>query len=174
MSKLLDRLKQGLRNLGRGQTATRPVPPQTVHAREDAPRDTRLRSELDAAPAGQRQPAGAPAPRPAKKSTKKAALANAHRQPATRATSTIWGPAPGAAASLFEVAPPSSSGIVLTGSIFALAPDSAPPSPQQGHGTALQSGSLLGASAADPSPGASLFGPAPSLTPGDDSNERLF
>jgi len=131
MNKLLERLKQGLRSIGRGHSDGHDVS-RANHAVSDRERDTRLRTELDDARSSlDKRPApSVPSPSLSTSRTRKAVLSKALRTSGLQNAMIIWGPAPTSRSSLFHDSEASAPARALTGSTFVPVP---PPATAEPH-----------------------------------------
>ena len=174
MGKLLERLKQGLRNVGRAQAALQ-ASAQTgldVSAREPG---ARQRTELDStrmpSVQGTVPPAQAPAPQSTR--TRKATLSKARRASKPQCALSIWGTPAALRTSLFDDAPSPGPAPLFSGSTIGSEPACARPAAQFSPVTFLQGVSPLGPAADVAHPTMRIDGAAP-LTPEDDRPERPF
>jgi hypothetical protein len=177
MNKLLDRIKQGLRNIGRGsveRAARRPATP----SEEEAVPEQRMRTELDAAhtltrPHAPVQPL-VQAHQPTSVRLRKATLSKARRTGPSQNAPSIWGAASSPAGDgLFGT--PAEPAPLLSGAALAVhhSPDGEPQRPRNTGGF-LEGAPPFGRPSDAPTPGDTLFGPAPSLAPSDEPKDRLF
>lgn len=173
MNKLLERLKQGLRSIGRGHSDGHDVS-RANHAVSDRERDTRLRTELDDAPSSlDRRPApSVPSPSLSTSRSRKAVLSKARRTWPQNAM-TIWGLAPTSRTSLFDDSGASAPAPVMTGSTFAPLPLPANAGPRRSPLELLDDAIPF-----DESPDAA-HAPSPAnaahpFTPDDNRIDRLF
>ncbi|MBK9684496.1 MAG: hypothetical protein IPO59_14890 [Betaproteobacteria bacterium] len=174
MGKLLERLKQGLRNVGRAQAVLQ-VRAQTdldVGARESG---ARQRTELDStrmpSVQGTVPPAQAPAPQSTR--TRKATLSKARRASKPQCALSIWGTPAAPRTSLFDDAPSPGPAPLFSGSTIGSEPACARPAAQFSPVTFLQGAAPLGPAADAAHPTMRIDGAAP-LTPEDDRPERPF
>jgi len=174
MNKLLERLKQGLRSIGRGHSYGRDVS-RPNHAGNDGGRDTRLRTELDDAPSplDKRPAPTAPSPNLSTSRTRKAVLSKARRTSGPQNAMTIWGPAPTSPASLFDDSRASAPAPLLTGSTFVPLPPPAKAGPRRSPLGLFEVAVPFGASAAAAKASSPLDAANP-FTPDDDGIDRLF
>jgi len=176
MGKLLDRIKQGLRNIGRGNVehaARRPA----SHSEQEAVPEQRMRTELDAAngPTKPRAPVQplVQAHQPNSVRLRKATLSKARRTGPSQNAPSIWGAASPAVDGLFgttaEPAP------LLSGPALAVhqSTDGEPQRPCNAGGI-LEGAPPFGRPADSANPSDTLFGPAASLAPGDEPKDWLF
>ena len=174
MGKLLERLKQGLRNVGRAQAAlqARAQTGLDVSAREPG---ARQRTELDStrmpSVQGTVPPAQAPAPQSTR--TRKATLSKARRASKPQCALSIWGTPAAPQTSLFDDAPSPGPAPLFSGSTIGSEPACARPAAQLSPVTLLQGVAPLGPAADVAHPTMRIDGAAP-LTPEDDRPERPF
>ena len=174
MGKLLERLKQGLRNVGRAQAVLQ-VRAQTdldVGARESG---ARQRTELDSTRTPPVQGTVPPAQPPAPQSTRtrKATLSKARRASKPQCALSIWGTPAALRTSLFDDAPSPGPAPLLSGSTIGSEPACARPAAQFSPVTFLQRAAPLVPAADAAHPTMRIDGAAP-LTPDDDRPERPF
>lgn len=176
MKKLLDRIKQGLRSIGRGNIEREPPDP-TARSDEAAP-VPRMRTELDAADG--RTKTGAPAQpqaqpqQPTSLRLRKATLSKARRTGPSQNAPSLWGTAPPAVDGLFGTPAeplPLLSGATLVGH---LSTDTERAQRPRTAGGFLEGVPSFGRPADSTNHGDTLFGPAPSLTPSEEPKDRLF
>jgi hypothetical protein len=174
MNKLLERLKQGLRSIGRGHSDGHDVS-RANHAGNDGERDTRLRTELDDAPSSlDKRPAPtAPSPSLSTSRTRKAVLSKARRTSGPQNAMTIWGPAPTSPTSLFDDSGASASAPLLTGSTCVPLPPPAKAGPRRSPLDLLEGAVPFGASAEAAKASSPLHAANP-FTPDDDPIDHLF
>lgn len=176
MNKLLERLKQGLRSIGRGHSDGRDVL-RANHAGSDE-RDTRLRTELDDAPSSlDKRPAPtAPSPSLSTSRTRKAVLSKARRTSGPQNAMTIWGPAPTSPTSLFDDSAASAPAPLLTGSTFVPLPPPAKAGPRRSPLELLEGAVPFATSgtSAEAAKASSPLDAASPFTPDDDGIDRLF
>lgn len=174
MNKLLERLKQGLRSIGRGHSDGHDVS-RANHAGNDGERDTRLRTELDDAPSSlDKRPAPtAPSPSLSTSRTRKAVLSKARRTSGPQNAMTIWGPAPTSPTSPFDDSGASAPAPLLTGSTFVPLPPPAKAGPRRSPLGLLEGAVPFGASA-EAAKASSPLDAATPFTPDDDGIDRLF
>lgn len=174
MGKLLERLKQGLRNVGRAQAALQ-VRAQTdldVGTREPG---ARQRTELDntrtPSVRGKVPPAQPPVSQSAR--TRKATLSRARRAANPQSALSIWGTPAAPRTSLFDNAASTEPSPFFSGSTIGSEPARPRPSAQLSPVTFLQGAAPLGPATDVARPTTHLDAAAP-LTPDDDRPERPF
>lgn len=177
MNKLLERLKQGLRSIGRGRSDGHDVS-RASHAGNDGERDTRLRTELDDVPSSlDKRPAPtAPSPNLSTSRTRRAVLSKARRTSGPQNAMTIWGPAPTSPTSLFDDSGASAPAPLLTGSTFEPLPPPAKAGPRRSPLELLEGAVPFGTSgtSAEAAKASSPLDAASPFTPDDDGIDRLF
>ena len=174
MNRLLERLKQGLRSIGRGPSHVHDVT-KASHAVNDRELDTRLRTELDYAPSSpdKRSPLSGPSPSPSSSRTQKAVLSKARRATGTQNAPSIWGLAPASRAGVFDGAEAHAPALPLTGSTLTPPAPSAKAEPRRSTSGLLEGAIAFGSSlepANPPSPPDTAH-PSP---PDDDRPDRPF
>lgn len=173
MNKLLYRLKQRLRSIGRTEQHHADVPTKPDTTRDDVVRDPKVRGELHTEQPGPSSPSAGPrAPAPTGAQTKRALLSKARRAAAAQNSHPIWGPAPATVSSLFGNAAPPPAMPPWTAALQAAAPDPTPVSVDPRRGTSL----LHVSSIFDPSPErahSSLLDSTPPFGPPDDPGDRF-
>ena len=172
MNRLLDQLKQSLRRIGRGRLEV-PGGVPTGSPGNDRGQDTRLRTELDAAPSclDKRLAPTAPPTGPQSGRTRKAILSKARRTAVSQNALSFWGLAPVSSADksgdLATIAPAS----MLAGSSL-LQPSTAAAGARRDRplgllGAATSFGELQEVAVPQP-----LLEPAPPLLRDDDATDR--
>lgn len=174
MGKLLERLKQGLRNVGHAQAALQ-VRAQTdldVGTREPG---ARQRTELDNTRTPSVRGKVPPAQPPVSQSTRtrKATLSKARRASKPQSALSIWGTPAAPRTSLFDDAPSAGPSPFFSGSTIGSEPAGTRRAAQLSPVTFLQGAARLGPAADVARPTMHLDAAAP-LTPGDDRPERPF
>ena len=176
MKQILDRIKQGLRNIGRlpGDRLPRRAP----RSDEEGIPAQRMRTELDAADVRTKPTApGQPlvqAYQPTSVRLRKATLSKARRPGPSQNAPTLWGTAPPAVEGLFGTPAepvPLLSGATLLGHQSTDSDRAQRPRSAEGF---LEGAPSFGRTSDSTNPGDTLFGPAASLTPGDEPKDRLF
>lgn len=182
MGKLLDRIKQGLRTIGRVQVepaARDRSPPATRDGTHSA---QRLRTELDSLrPPASPPPAAHTKPPPqtaAATRLRKAVLAKARRGALTQPAGTTWGMAPTATRGLFDDPVAQDPAPLLSGATFAVGQTGTgrPPAPIHNH-SPLQGSTVFAApstAATDTPASSSLFDAAPLFDNPEDRKDRWF
>jgi len=173
---ILDRIKQGLRNIGRLPGDR--LPGRAAHSDEEAVPAQRMRTELDAADVRTKPPVPAQPlvqlHQPTSVRLRKATLSKARRAGPPQNAPSLWGIATPAGDGLFGAPakpPPLLSGATLVGPH---AMDGERPQRPRPAGGFLEGAPSFGRPAEPTSQGDTLFGPAPSLTPGAEPKDRLF
>lgn len=174
MNTLLERLKQGLRSIGRGHSDGHDVS-RANHAVSHRERDTRLRTELDDAPSSlDKRPAPtAPSPSLSTSRTRKAVLSKARRTSGPQNAMTIWGPAPTSPTSLFDDSGASAPAPLLTGSTFVPLPPPVTAGPRRSP-LGLFEGAVPFSTSVEAAKASSPLDTANPFTPDDDPIDRLF
>lgn len=170
MNKLLERLKQGLRSIGRGHSDGHDVS-RGNHAVNDRERDTRLRTELDDAPSSLDKRSAPSAPSTG--CTRKAVLSNARRTSGPQNAMTLWGPAPTSRTSLFDDSGASAPATVLSGSTLVPRPPPADAGPRRSP-LGLLEGAFPFSTSAEAAKAPSPTEMANPFTSDDDRIDRLF
>jgi hypothetical protein len=174
MGKLLERLKRGLRNVGRAQAALQ-VRAQTdldVGARESgACQRTELDNTRTPSVQGKVPPAQPPAPQSTR--TRKATLSKARRTSKPQSALSIWGTPPAPRTSLFDDAPSPGPVALFSGSTIGSEPAGAKPTAQLSPVGVLQGAAPFGP-AADAAHSTIRLDAAAPLTPDEDHPERPF
>jgi hypothetical protein len=174
MNRLLERLKQGLRSIGRGTSYGHDVS-KASHALNDRDLDTRLRTELDDAPSSldKRPPPSGPSPRPSTSRARMAVLSKAHRAIGTPNAPSIWGLAPTSRAAVFDGGEGPAPALPLTGSAFA---PPVPPAKAEPHRSisSLLDGAIEFGSSLEPANPPSPPDTAHPFPPDDDRPDRPF
>jgi hypothetical protein len=170
MNKLLYRLKQRLRSIGRTDQFSAVARARPDTTRDDVVRDPKVRSELHV----QREPTStiAVAPAPPSTQTKRALLSKPRREAAAENSHLIWGPAPATISSLFGDTTPSPAMPPLTPALLEAAPDPTPAGAYPRRGTSLLQVSSIFDPGAERMP-SSLLDAAPPFGPPDDSSDRF-
>jgi len=170
MNKLLYRLKQRLRSIGRTEQFPADVRARPDTTRDDVVRDPKVRSELHVQQA--QTPPTPTAPAATSTQTKRALLSKARRAAAAEDSHPIWGPAPATISSLFGDTTPSPAMPPLTPVLLAAAPDPTPAGADPRRGTSLLQVSSIFDPGVERMP-SSLLEAAPPFGPPDDSSDRF-
>lgn len=174
MNRLLERLKQGLRSIGRGTSDGHDVS-KANHALNDRELDTRLRTELDDAPSSldKRPPPSEPSPSPSSSRTRKAVLSKARRATGTPNAPSIWGLAPTSRTGVLEGDGLPAPALPLTGSTFPPLAPSAKSEPRRSPSGLLE-GAIAFGSSLEPANPPSPPDTAHPFPPDDDRPDRPF
>lgn len=174
MNRLLQRLKQGLRSIGRGPSHGHDVS-KASHALKDRELDTRLRTELDDAPSSldKRQPPSGPSPKPSTSRARMAVLSKARRATGTPNAPCIWGLAPTSRTGFFDGAEAPAPALPLTGSTFAPPAPPAKAEPRRSTSVLLD-GAIAFGSSLEPASPPSPPDTAHPIPPDDDRPDRPF
>jgi len=172
MNRLLDQLKQSLRRIGRGRLEV-PGGVPTGNPANDRGQDTRLRTELDAAPSclDKRLAPTAPPTGPQSGRTRKAILSKARRTAASQNALSFWGSAPVPPADnsgdLATLAPAS----MLAGSLL-LQPSTAAAGARRDRPLGLLGAATSFGERQEVAAPQALLEPAPPLSREDDATDR--
>lgn len=176
MKQILDRIKQGLRNIRRLQGDH--LPRRAAHSDKEAVPAQRMRTELDEADVRKKPPVTAqPLAQPHQPTSvrlRKATLSKARRVGPPQNAPSLWGIATPTGDGLFGTPaepPPLLSGATLVGPH---AIDGERAQRPRTAGGFLDGAPSFGRPTEPTNQGDALFGPAPSLTPGEEPKDRLF
>jgi hypothetical protein len=174
MNRLLDRLKQGLRRIGRGRNEVHPGPLFDPAAKDDD-QGTRLRTELDDAPSSlnKRLAPAAPATTLQTGRTRKAILSKARRTGAPQNAMTFWGMTPVALTDDSSDPTPLVPASMLSGS-SQLQRSPSVADVQRASPSGLLGGAIPFAETQEVAGQPSLLEPAPKLAPEEDRIDRPF
>lgn len=183
MGNLLDRIKQGLRNLGRADTGPPPHAQQPTAPRDPTHSAQRLRTELDSTRHPEAPPASdaespKPAPASAASRVRKAVLSKARRGVLPQGAGTIWGVAPATSRGLLDGTAAEEGLPLLTGATLVVDEHrSVRAQPSDQPASVMAGSTLFGHAPVTPPallPGPSLFDPAAASGAPDERTDRLF